>query len=508
MPTWLGIDIGRAGVKVAVVRSAYRKITLEGLFAIDVDEGSDPSAAVRTAVSAALGGAAAGDGLAVAIDGSRVAVCTLRLPSSVQKQLGDVLPFELEAQVPLEISESVFDYRVLASDAPIGDVEQALVTVLVAVARTEDVRSRIEFVKAAAGAEPERVEVGGFPIANLVPHMPALGEEGPIVVIDLGAWSSEVVVLKAGEPVFARTLSHGTVGLPASAALLGREIRVSIGAFRAAGGAVPTHVYLSGDGAFESGAASFLSGELSLPCEELPAPSIDLGAVDPQHAHGVARFAKAIGLALGLGGRPAGFDLRRGPLAYERGFAWVREKVPVLAGLVAAIAVSFLFSAWAQLHAASNDRDVLEKALGVVSKEILGEETTNAARANELLGQQTALTDEDPLPHIDAFDVMVKLSEDIPQSMVHDIEELDVQKSHVVVHGIVGTIPDAQSIAGSLRAEQCFADVKITRTTQVIGGDRQKYVLDFDEKCPEDVKGKKKEGAASAAPSSSTGGEK
>jgi general secretion pathway protein L len=510
MPTWLGIDIGRAGVKVAVVRSAYRKITLEGLFAIAVEEGSDPSSAVRTAVSAALGGAAAGDGLAVAIDGSRVAVCTLKLPASVQKQLGDVLPFELEAQVPLEISESVFDYRVLASDAPVGDEEQAFLSVLVAVARTEDVRSRIEFVKAAAGAEPERVEVGGLSIANLVPHMPVLGEEGPIVVIDLGAWSSEVVVLKAGEPVFARTLSHGTVGLPASAALLGREIRVSIGAFRAAGGSVPTHVYLCGDGAFESGAASFLSGELSIPCEELPAPSIDLGAVDPESARGVARFAKAIGLALGMGGRPAGFDLRRGPLAYERGFAWVREKVPVLAGLVAAIAVSFLFSAWAQLHAASNDREVLEKSLGVVTKEVLGEETTTAARANELLGQQTALSDEDPLPHADAFDVMVKLSEDIPQSMVHDIEELDVQKAHVVVHGIVGSIPDAQSIAGSLRAETCFADVKITRTTQVIGGDRQKYVLDFDEKCPEDAKGggKKKEGAPSAAPSSSSGGEK
>jgi len=105
---------------------------------------------------------------------------------------------------------------------------------------------------------------------------------------------------------------------------------------------------------------------------------------------------------------------------------------------------------------------------------------------------------------------MVKLSEDIPQSMVHDVEELDVQKGHVVVHGIVGTIPDAQSIAGSLRAERCFADVKITRTTQVIGGDRQKYVLELDQRCPEDIKGggKKKEGTPSPSPSSSGAGEK
>ena len=94
--------------------------------------------------------------------------------------------------------------------------------------------------------------------------------------------------------------------------------------------------------------------------------------------------------------------------------------------------------------------------------------------------------------------------------MVHDVEELDEQKRHVVVHGVVGTISDAESIETCLQAEHCFADVKITRTTQVIGGDRQKYVLDLNEKCPEDLKGssKKKESASAAAAPSSGGGEK
>jgi general secretion pathway protein L len=123
---------------------------------------------------------------------------------------------------------------------------------------------------------------------------------------------------------------------------------------------------------------------------------------------------------------------------------------------------------------------------------------------------QTAINDEDPLPHSDAFDVMVKLSEDIPQSMTHDIEELDVQKGHVVIHGIVGTIPDAQAIATSLRAEKCFSDVKITRTNQMVGSPRQKYVLEFDIRCPEDQKGgaKKKDtgGASSASGAPSAGG--
>jgi len=79
-----------------------------------------------------------------------------------------------------------------------------------------------------------------------------------------------------------------------------------------------------------------------------------------------------------------------------------------------------------------------------------------------------------------------------------------------VVHGVVGSIPVAQSIATSLRSDPCFADVKITRTDQVVGGERKKYTLEFDLKCPEDQKGKKSAttpaGSASAASSASSGG--
>jgi general secretion pathway protein L len=204
-----------------------------------------------------------------------------------------------------------------------------------------------------------------------------------------------------------------------------------------------------------------------------------------------------------------GLDMRRGPLSFERGFAWIREKVPLLAGLGAAIGVSFFFSTFAQLYARGKEHETLTKALATVSQEVLGEETTSSARANELLSQMTGQTDEDPMPHADAFDVMVRISEAIPQSVVHDIEELDIQKGHVVVHGIAGTIPEAQSIATSLQTERCFSDVKITRFNQVVGGERQKYVMELDLKCPEDVKGKRSDkgtsGSASAAASGSGG---
>ena len=499
MPTFLGIDIGESRVMVAVIETAYRRMALVGLGSAEVLEG-DVTGAMQGAVANALGKPATGDGIAVAIDGSLAAVRTVTIPASAQRQLAEVLPFELEAQIPFDISDSVLDYRVLKSAS---GADPTQLSVLAVVARTSDVRARIEQVKVALAGEPERVSVGAFPLAGLVPYVGALSEEGPVLVLDLGARSSDVLVCRSGEPVMSRTLSYGTEGLPQTAPRLAREIRLTIAAYRSSGGATPTRVLLSGAGAFVSGAEAFLAGELELPVSAMPAPALEFENLPPNLLAELPRFSKALGLALGLTGRANGLDLRRGPLAYERGFAWVREKVPVLAGLGAVILVSFLFTAVAQLYAISKERSTLEKALGMVTSEVLGEETTSAEKANELLAQQTGAIDEDPLPHADAFDVMVKLSEDIPQSMVHDIEELNVQKGHAVVHGIVGSIPDAQAIAASLRNEKCFQEVKITRTNQVVGGERQKYVLELDVKCPEDLRGVKKPGAHPAASSSS-----
>jgi general secretion pathway protein L len=326
--------------------------------------------------------------------------------------------------------------------------------------------------------------------------------------VELGAKASEVLVIERGEAVFARTLSRGTEGLPATARGLARDIRVSLAAHRAQGGAAPERVFLCGGGAFVSGAEGFLSGELEIPVQLLPPPNLEIApmAVAPPE---LPRYAKAIALALALAGRGSGLNLRRGPLAFERGFGWVRERIPVLAGLGAVLLVSFFFSGWARLYEAHSERDVLRSSLGTVTKEVLGTEATSAQDAQDLLAKEAALSDEDPMPHADGFDVMVRLSQAIPSTVKHDVEELDLQKGHVTVRGIVGSIPEAQAIASALADDPCTSNAKIKSTTQMVGSDRQKYLLEFDLKCPEDAKPapkKKGESSSAGAASSASGG--
>jgi general secretion pathway protein L len=513
MPTWLGIDIGSTSVKAALVRSQYRKLALMRVVSVDVPADGTVADAARLAVQQALEGQAqdtsyggrpgrtpTADAVAVAIDGSKAAIHRLLLPETAQKQLAEVLTYELSSQVPFDLDGAVFDYRILPRLEG-RDVGQ--LPLVAAVARVEDVRARIDQVQQSTGQEPERVAVGALSLGTLVRYIPVLAEAETVAIVDLGSKSSEVLILERGEAVFARTVSTGTDGLPATARRLARDIRTSFAGHRSQGGAAPSRVFLCGGGAFVSGAEGFLSGELEVPVELLPDPAIDRMAV-ASTAGELPRYAKAISLALSLAGRDGALNLRRGPLAFERGFAWMRERIPVLAGLAAVLLVSFVFSGWARIFEGHRERDALSGALGEVTKDVLGTEATSAEAAQELLAKEAALNDEDPMPHADGFDVMTRLSEAIPTSITHDIEELDFQKGHVTIRGIAGSIPEAQSIATSLADYPCMSDAKIKSTTQMVGSERQKYLMEFDLKCPEDVKPTKKKGETGA--SASAGG--
>ena len=67
--------------------------------------------------------------------------------------------------------------------------------------------------------------------------------------------------------------------------------------------------------------------------------------------------------------------------------------------------------------------------------------------------------------------------------MIHDVESLEFQRQHVKVRGIVNTTEEAERISQAIAEEECFGAAKISKITQVVNSERQKYVLDFDVKC-------------------------
>jgi general secretion pathway protein L len=327
-------------------------------------------------------------------------------------------------------------------------------------------------------------------MGNLALLAPELRGPAPIAVIDLGSRRTEVTVLQNGEPTFVRTLSRGVAGLPESAPALVSELRQTFLGFLAVSDQPIAEVVLIGGGASASGADAYLAHQLGVPVRGLPVLEVELAT--PELSLALPRFGKAIALAVGLSGKAVDLNLRSGPLAFQRGYGILKEKAPLLTGLAAALTVSFVFASWAELRALGHERELLSQALEAQTQNALGEGTNDPGRVEELLSRAKSKDELDPMPHMDAFDVMVEISNDVPTSVVHDVEELEMQRAHVKLTGVVGTTADAQMISNKVAENRCVQDAKVVKVTQVVGGDRQKYVLEFDAKCPEDGVAKKK----------------
>jgi len=482
MARLIGIDIRASHVRAALLRTSYRKIELEQLNEVDISHVASTEQAIQACLLPMLPHA---DGLAGSIEGEHAFIHRITLPATAAKRLEEILPFELEAQVPVDIAELVWDYRSLKRTSN----TQPIVT-LTAAARTEHVRNRIDLTRQLLSRELDRVGCGPLPLANLVALAPELAGPDPVALIDLGGRRSEVLILDDGEAAFARTLLRGVEGLPESAPALVAELRQTFASWLSQDGEPVRTAYLVGGGAAAQGAEGYLSHELGVSVQRLP--PLALQGLTVEQAELVPRFAKAIALATGLATRPHDPDLRKGELAYQRGFGFLKDKAPLLSGLAAAIVISFVFSTWAQLRSISREQEVLQKALAALSRDVLGEEATDAEHAHELLERARGMEESDPMPQMDAFDVIVEISKAIPMTITHDIEEFDESRGHVKVNGVVGTTADAQVISGTLGQHRCFKDVKISKITQMVNSDRQKYILEFDVVCPEDEAAKKK----------------
>ncbi len=505
-----GIDVGAKMVRVALVRTAYRRVAIEALNEAPIGEGGETAA-----IAAAMAGLRP-DGIAIALPGDRCFYRRLELPPTAQRELGSVLGFELESTVPFEMDACVFDHRILKK--AIGATQ---ITVFAALAKTEDVASRIDVLKRAIGREPDVVGTGAVPLANLTAILPeleglpapkkggqtvvdptlpgAVSRTAPVALLDLDERRSEIILLVGGDPVFARTLSRGTEGLPESAKFLARELNTTLGAWRAQGGEAVHALYLVGMGTTVHGAEEFLTASLGIPVKRLPLPPLE--GVSAAAVETLPLYAKAISLALSIEGRAKSLNLRQGSLGTTRSYAFLREKLPLLSGLAAVIAVSFGFSVVAELRALSAERESLNTQLLATTKEVFGEETADIGHARDLLDKGPGGGDDDPLPAVDGFDVMVEYSKAVPKEVVHDVMEFDLTRGHVTISATIPKDADAASttdkIINALKTNPCFRDVKVQKTIQ-FGQDKQKYVLELDVRCEEKkdpaAKDKKKTG--------------
>ena len=476
MSKFVGIDIRPNVIRVAVVRSSYRRLHVEELREVDTSAFEEVEHAVRHAASEFT---RHGEQIAFSIGGESAYIHRLALPPAALKQVEEVVPFELEARIPVEFDELVYDSRVLPRAR-----HDAAVEVLAAAAPIALVRERIELGAAAFGHQPEQISVAPLALGNLASVLGALRGDECVAIVELGDETCEVAIVHQGAAVFARTLSVGVGGFPESAPELVRALRQTFVAWAAVGQGQIARTMVCGGGAETPGIFEYLGEHVGVAVE--PLPELELEA-SPSQRDVLPRFARALGVSLALRAGTKDLNLRRGPLLYQRGYGFLKEKVPLLVGLSGAMLLSFVFSAWAESRALSHENASLGAAMAGLSEQILDEESHDPERVLELLDNGLRV-EKDPQPEIDGFELALRLAKHIPLDFEHQVDELDLARNHVKLRGIVKSTDAAQKIAENLKTEACFKDVKISKIAQHRKTTRQSYSMEFDIRCEEPPK--------------------
>src|SRR5262245_21234972 len=260
MARLVGIDVRQAHVRVALLQTQYRGVKLIGYRQAPL---GNPRELEDTLRVVGLPLVQQGEHVATCVGGDQLFIRDIELPPAASKQLADVVPFEIEAQVPLDFDELCYDYRLIGNKAGREGMR-----VLSVATRISLVRQQLDLVQRALGVEPERVGAGPLPLANLAQMIPELRGPGLVAVLDVGLGSSDLLVLADGMPVFARTLS---VGAESGGQAMVAALRQSQAAWLQRGSEPFLRLFLAGAGPTIDGAAPVLSQALGLAVSPLPA---------------------------------------------------------------------------------------------------------------------------------------------------------------------------------------------------------------------------------------------
>jgi len=479
-----GVDFRDKHVRVAALRSGYRKIDCEAFAEEPIEQHETKADALRACLARLPLGTA--DTIVAALDGGEGFSHRISLPDSARKRLLDLLPFELESVVPLEINELVMDHVLLMQQPKTAGRE---ISLLVCAAPTARVKAVLNVVQAGSDHQPERVGISSAVLGNLAHVMPSLSGAQPVAVVDFGYLSVDICILWRGEVAMLRTLSGGVETFPDSAELTLSGLRQTTAAFMASSGVEVQSLYVTGDGANMSGLHEYLGGRLGL--EVLNLPPAQIGSLTPYDAERLPLFARALGAALqGVTGK--GIDLRKGPLAFERGYQHLKARAPLSGALLGVVLVSFLFSVWAESSALDAEHEAILKSLELVTQSTFGQATTDPDEAEVELEKARKIRPEDPMPYMDGLGAAVALAEVLPTELVHDAEEFDFDqgrdkaKGKLKIRGQVGSADDAQKVAQLLSDHACLEEAKITKITQVVNSEKERYALEALVSCPED----------------------
>lgn len=207
----IGIDIGSCSVKMVQLKEAKGGYQLVGLGmamlpaeAIVDNAIMDSSAIVEVIKGLVESHKVKTKNVATSISGHSVIIRKIQLPIMTEEEMEASIQWEAEQYIPFEISEVNLDFQILGPD--VNDASQ--MNVILVAAKKDFVNDYVALFKE-CGLNPMVMDIDCFAVENVFEANYGFGENEIVALVDMGASSMNVNILRGGVSVFTRDIQVG-----------------------------------------------------------------------------------------------------------------------------------------------------------------------------------------------------------------------------------------------------------------------------------------------------------
>lgn len=504
----LGLDLGAWSVKGVLLETALRSATVRAFG--EVKNNGDAFAAVTELLSK---GDLNADQVVISVPGLSMATHPISLPFSDSKRIESTLAFEVEEQLPFDLSEAAYDYQIASTEAAGSQL-------LVGVVKKEDLAKLLASLREKK-VEPRIVTHPALAIQNIMAGLPPA--EGPVAIVDIGHERTCVSVGRQTVGVeAARTFAGGGLSLTkalatefkiplneaqewkdqhaalgehvvgpdaeraAGAFIRGlqgilRELKATLKSYSARSKRTIEKVYLCGGTAKLPGLAEQLAAGLQLPVQVLELPN-DAKAVmsgpSPQAAQAYALAMRGNA----TGARAPRFNLRRGEFAFKSDFDYVSEKIGQLATFAAVLLVLLIASGIVRNTVLERREKAVDAMLCDITNRYLGRCEKNFDIAlNMLQGQGSPAAS---IPKRSAVTLLADLTKALPADFPVTADQIVIDLDRISARFETDSSKHVEDIVAALKTEKCFREVKEGKLEKNKDGTKVQFRLDIQVDCP------------------------
>jgi type IV pilus assembly protein PilM len=145
-----------------------------------------------------------GKSVIIGVSNQKVVVRLLDFPRMRPEDLQGAISFEAQDHIPMPLDEAVLDYVMLGPREERSDLDRVLV-----VAAQREMISRYTSAVRDSGLRPAGVDVKALSLTRSTLPDPFFGDEGAVLLLDVGAEIANLVVADRGNPVLTRFVPVG-----------------------------------------------------------------------------------------------------------------------------------------------------------------------------------------------------------------------------------------------------------------------------------------------------------